>query len=329
MYRDLSKEPFIQIPNKLIQGWDAEECAYIENYFMNLYSAKEFSCLINLLKLKIPLSNIFTNNKYIANIFGEYRTKNLRLGLEILKKFNNDGILIFPEEFNFINPDAKDLHEIIIGSNLYNCENDGSIFSWFKLYFYELDKIMNHKGKESKHKILSIFCNLKSRINANTYICYPSIKQICMDTKISKATTLNILNILENDLNLILRGNPGVILASNDKFKISNNYYIMNYEGHEEILQKHIEEEKNKLINKMYKDFNNEKRKEKISVAQKINSIENKYINGEIDTEEYTDTKEILEQKKEKLENKTMNYDDLPECVKDCINNLDKDDDII
>ena len=118
--------------------------------------------------------------------------------------------------------------------SLYKCDTQKP---FVLLYDFELDTICNSEYKVDKNLLLLTFVTIKSHINNQTKICYPTIDTIQRECNIkSNNTVLYYIDILK-ELGLILFENVGTRVFKDGTIKQAGNIYTMNYEGHDKYLQ--------------------------------------------------------------------------------------------
>lgn len=165
------------------------------------------------------------------NISNNSRYK--KIIIDLIKQFQAEGIIDYADEIK---------NNTLVRTNINLPENN-----YTQIYDYELNKILNYSGKESKYNIFNVFLAIKSKMINKDY-CYPSYADIKEYTGIGSDSTIsNIINILTNDLKLILVANPGHRVFKNGEVKQGNNVYTMNLPENADLLVNVIDNYKKEL----------------------------------------------------------------------------------
>lgn len=165
------------------------------------------------------------------NISNNSRYK--KIVIDLIKQFQAEGIIDYADEIK---------NNILVRANINLPENN-----YTQIYDYELNKILNYSGKESKYNIFNVFLAIKSKMINKDY-CYPSYVDIKEYTGITNNSTIsNIINILANELKLILVANPGHRIFKNGEVKQGNNVYTINLPENTNLLANVIDNYKKEL----------------------------------------------------------------------------------
>lgn len=223
----LKKDLYVRID----KDWFSEETSYIKKYghtalLINSYLQRGIT---NRNELYFSIDNIA---EYL-----HINSKNFKSRQNIINtinQFNEDGLLK-------LNKVIDKHNTLIIASNLKQLEN------FIILYDFEIDTIVSYKENIDNSKLLTTFLYIKSCINYSDKYCYPSIEKIRNITNInSDKSIIRYINILR-DLGLILYRNVGLIKYDKENLKYEKNVYVMNYEGHKEILDAYIEQKEQEI----------------------------------------------------------------------------------
>ena len=142
--------------------------------------------------------------------------------------------------------------------------------SFVMLYDFEIDTIVMSNMNIDVSKLLTVFLYIKSCINYELKYCYPSIETISKMTSInSDKSIIKYINLLKN-LGLILYKNVGLIKYDKENLKYEKNVYVMNYEGHEDILNDYIEKKESEIREKESKIVNSKNANSKRSESMKL-----------------------------------------------------------
>jgi hypothetical protein len=109
------------------------------------------------------------------------------------------------------------------------------------LYDFEIDAIVYSGKNIDIGKLLAVFLYIKSCVNYNDKYCYPKIETIAKMTDInSEKSIIKYIKLLK-ELGLILYKNVGLIKYDKENIRYEKNVYVMNYEGHDTILDDYIQ----------------------------------------------------------------------------------------
>jgi predicted SnoaL-like aldol condensation-catalyzing enzyme len=200
-----------------------------------------FWLLVNLLKKRTYQNEVIFNKQLICKYFGGMRTEYSKLAYEAVKKLTENNIIKLLVEIDFNKPDKKDFIVAEVNFDVTFKNN------YFMLNDEEINIISNTK-KISKPKLLALFCALKYRL-FDGQCSYISLGTLYSETKISKTTIKKYIDKLQ-EIGLIKYQNPGRRQLFDNTIKESPNFYVLSSNEHwEYILNKEIENYKNKQIN--------------------------------------------------------------------------------
>jgi hypothetical protein len=145
-----------------------------------------------------------------------------------INKFHNDELLTLNRKI--------DKHDALVTANE---------LKWFDsfilLYDFEINTIINSNSNVDVSKLLAIFLYIKSCVNYNDKYCYPKIETIAKMTDInSEKSVIKYIKLLK-ELGLILYKNVGLIKYDKENIRYEKNVYVMNYEGHDTILDDYMQ----------------------------------------------------------------------------------------
>jgi len=252
----LTKEQ-MEIENKIILDKDFfGEAGYLTKY-------KSKSLLVYSLIMKHFISSrnisIFSLNMILdytgvqnTNTYALYQIK------DILTNFEKDNFFTY-------NKEPK-------GDSLIIAKLKKELDNYILVYDFEMDTIYNHKLDKNidRDKLYSVFCFIKSCINNETKVCYPTFETIKENTKIKSDNSLTqYLKVLKDDMELILYENIGLKVFKDKTIAQAGNIYAMNYQGSEHCLNLKLQEYKQELESKNIKIVNKEEVNNKRSESMK------------------------------------------------------------
>jgi len=301
---ELYADGYIQLENK----W------FDKNNGTNLIqkvSTEGFYLLVYLLQERTFSNKVIFNKRLISNLFGKSRTTNTTIAYNALKGLTDHNILLM-NDVDYKKYKLDDVLKIKVNFNITFAER------FFMLANYQIDKIINYQGKESKHKLLAVFCALKCKVfdNQANNVAFETLENI---TGISEASIIKYVDILQNDLELIIYDNPGDKDLSKNVIKKSPNFYTLNIDDGKYILNKEIELYKEKEIHNGVEFITNNQALTSIN-QRRINTCKQKradymFEHDQLEAEQYNTITDECEKKKEELAWKPDNEVDISKLV--------------
>lgn len=198
-----------------------------------------------------------------------------------LKELREQGLINFHENMYSDDILEVDTNKICKNDDLYISILEPIEKGFTTIYTNEIMAIMfcGSGTYNSRAGILSAFCYIISCINKKDKVCFPSIRDIQLKSNIGSAKTCkeHISKMVE--LELLVVGNPNVMLSNNGGVRQTVNVYGRT--GDEEAVELFVEKKvldlKRKPMSKYSGNITNKKR----SLKQKINNIDARLASGE------------------------------------------------
>jgi len=302
---ELYKDGYIQLENKWFDH-------YSDKVLIQQVTTEGFYLFVNLLQRRTYKNTVTFNKQLISNLFGNSRITNSIIAYQALKSLVDNNIITLYQNIDFNKPKSEDFIEAKVNTNITFASN------YYMLADYQFNKIMNYQGKESKHKLLTVFCVIKCKVydEQATKLSFRTINKI---TDISEKSIMKYVDILRDELKLILYDNPGMKYVDGKQPQHSPNFYTMNIEHGEYILNKEIELYKEKEIHNGAEFVTKEDSLNKIN-KRRSNTCKQKradymFEHDQLEEQQYNSITDECEKKKEELAWKPDNEVDISKLV--------------
>ena len=194
-----------------IQLLEAKKLVQLENiWFETNHGIKKinevgmdgFYLLINLLRKRTFLNEVWFNRQFISRCFGGTRTEYANRAYQALDSLINNRMLIeienrkaYDDRVNLSLKKAEDLVGFKVGFPVF-FEKDS-----FNLLWDDLFLIINYKGNENKAKLLSLFCAISYEFQIEK-MKNIDIKYMVYVTRLTEKSVIKYKGVLE-DLGLL------------------------------------------------------------------------------------------------------------------------------